>query len=165
MSWTIPKTWAYKEILSSADMNTYVTDNLVALNAGTNTGTAWSDFTPAIAVSGGTPPTYTLAFTSRYKQVGKTVYVNIDWRNTSGGTPGAGANQITFSAPVAAANVGTQILAGVSINAVTTEKRLNVAINSSIVFGLYEVVLNAFIGDEQNNAVRSVQLNFSYEAA
>lgn len=27
-SWTTPKTWAYKETLSSADMNTYVKDNI-----------------------------------------------------------------------------------------------------------------------------------------
>lgn len=28
MSWTTPKTWAYKEILSSSDLNTYVSDNM-----------------------------------------------------------------------------------------------------------------------------------------
>lgn len=31
MSWTTPKTWAVGDILSSADMNTYVRDNWLAL--------------------------------------------------------------------------------------------------------------------------------------
>jgi len=31
MAYTAPKTWAYKESLSSADMNTYVRDNFIAL--------------------------------------------------------------------------------------------------------------------------------------
>lgn len=35
MSWTTPKTWAYKETLSSSDMNVYVRDNLNALRDGT----------------------------------------------------------------------------------------------------------------------------------
>ncbi len=34
MSWSIPKTWGYKETLSSSDMNTYITDNLNALRDG-----------------------------------------------------------------------------------------------------------------------------------
>ena len=32
MSYTTPKTWAYKEVLSSADMNTYITDNIIDLH-------------------------------------------------------------------------------------------------------------------------------------
>jgi len=39
VSWTTPKTWAYKETLSSADMNTYISDNLTALQNGTGWAT------------------------------------------------------------------------------------------------------------------------------
>lgn len=31
MAYTVPKTWSYKESLSSSDMNTYVRDNFIAL--------------------------------------------------------------------------------------------------------------------------------------
>ncbi len=167
MSWTAPKTWAYKEILSSSDLNTYVSDNITALDAGTNTGTAWADFTPSIAVSGGTAPTYTLKFVSRYKQIGKLVFVIIDWRNTSGGTAGAGTAQITFTPPVnaSASTIGNIIAAGYAINSTATEYRIGVIINSSNSFGLYEATLNNFTGAEQNAAIRAVTLSFCYEAA
>jgi microcystin-dependent protein len=32
MGYTAPKTWAYKEVLSSSDLNTYVKDNIAYLN-------------------------------------------------------------------------------------------------------------------------------------
>ncbi len=35
MAWSTPKTWAYKETLSSSDLNTYVKDNFNALLDGT----------------------------------------------------------------------------------------------------------------------------------
>lgn len=33
MAYTTPKTWAYKETLSSADMNTYISDNITYLKS------------------------------------------------------------------------------------------------------------------------------------
>jgi len=36
MAWSTPKTWAYKETLSSADMNTYISDNLTYLRVDDN---------------------------------------------------------------------------------------------------------------------------------
>ena len=51
MAYTTPKTWAYKEILSSSDLNTYVRDNIAYLNdskigmvvdfAGSSAPTGW----------------------------------------------------------------------------------------------------------------------------
>ena len=40
MAYTTPKTWAYKETLSSADMNTYISDNLTALRSDIRNNTA-----------------------------------------------------------------------------------------------------------------------------
>jgi microcystin-dependent protein len=51
MGYTTPKTWAYKEVLSSSDLNTYVKDNIAYLNdskigmvvdfAGSSAPTGW----------------------------------------------------------------------------------------------------------------------------
>lgn len=126
---------------------------------------AWADFTPGQAVALGTAPTYTTRFVNRYMQVGKLVFVIMDWANSSGGTAGEGSGGITFTPPVEAANVGASITAGHSLNSTATEKRLNVTVLSSTVFGLQEAIANNLTGDDQNNAVRWVQLCFFYEAA
>lgn len=45
MSWTTPKSWGYKETLSSSDMNTHVRDNLNALRDGSGIATDAIDMT------------------------------------------------------------------------------------------------------------------------
>lgn len=98
--------------------------------------TAWTDFNPNIAVSGGTVPTFTGYFSSRYRVVGKVVQWQISWINTVGGTAGSGANPIIFTLPVAvSANVpvtpthstcigngyvNSEIAVGISVMALTT---------------------------------------------
>jgi hypothetical protein len=60
----------------------------------------WTSWTPVLSVSGGTAPTYTRKFISRYKRFGKTIHWWIFWENTSGGTAGAGVNTLNFTLPV-----------------------------------------------------------------
>jgi len=168
------------ETIDAADVNTDMQGLIDEFNGGIDNdniadganiawtklaSTSWEDFTPAIAVSGGTAPTYTATFTSKYMQLGKLVWVMIDWRNASGGTAGDGTGQITFTPPVPAANVGMRIPAGISLNSTADEKRVVVSINSASVFALNEAIANNLTGAEQNNAVRYIQLNFFYEAA
>lgn len=69
-----------------------------------DTGTAWTTYSPTVTAQtpGVTPPTFTVN-TARYKQLGKTVFVEIDITVTAAGT---GAGQIDATLPVTAAAAG-----------------------------------------------------------
>lgn len=58
----------------------------------------WLDILPAIAVSGGTVPTYSSSV-YKYRVVYDRVHYTLNLRNTSGGTAGSGTNPITFQLP------------------------------------------------------------------
>ena len=66
--------------------------------------TRWLDWTPIITVSGGTAPTYTATFSSRYKVSYDDCFLEIIWSNTSGGTAGAGTSTMFITTPFSANN-------------------------------------------------------------
>ena len=61
--------------------------------------TRWLDWTPVIAVSGGTAPTYTTNYVNKYRIRGSKLETDCLWINGSGGTAGAGVNPITITFP------------------------------------------------------------------
>jgi hypothetical protein len=111
MAFTTPKTWAYKETLSSADMNTYIRDNIVALNAGTNTGVAWTTWTPTLTPDASMTLTSQVNTYCKYIIIGKTLYFNLICTYTIGGTP---STKITVSG-FPTANAATRGTVSVSI--------------------------------------------------
>ena len=48
MAWTAPKTWSVGEVLTSSDMNTYVSDNTADLRLLNESGTATGNYTLAL---------------------------------------------------------------------------------------------------------------------
>jgi hypothetical protein len=79
-------------------------------------------YTPVLSSAGGTIPTFTgIALTGRYFKVGRMVTVRIVAGNVAGGTPGAGAFQLSVSLPlpVAANAIAGRVFAGAFNNAGT----------------------------------------------
>lgn len=64
----------------------------------------WRPFNPTLT-SAGTTPTFTLKDSWNWAQIGNTIFMRFVSVNTSGGTAGSGANDITGTAPTTAANV------------------------------------------------------------
>jgi len=87
--WTTPKTWAYKEALSSTDMNTYVKNNLSHIYNAITTWTAWvPTFTGFSSIPSG--------YTSRYIQFGKFVF----WKFYPGSDGTSNATTFTMTLPI-----------------------------------------------------------------
>lgn len=95
-------------VVGDAVPNATLTDNYYSKVESPVGFPQWFTFLPARAVAGGgTAPSYGENDISRFCIKGRTVSVNINWTNASGGTAGAGAGVYSFSLPVAAVNVGT----------------------------------------------------------
>lgn len=73
--------------------------------------TAWTTWTPTFSVSGGTAPSFS-SNKSRYKKIGKTVIVELQLENSSGGTAGSGASAMTMNLPVAASSSYGNLVTG-----------------------------------------------------
>lgn len=128
----------------------------------------WADWTPTLAVSGGTAPTYTSAFVNRYCQIGKTVIASIYWLNMSGGTAGSGANILTFTLPVSAITANYQIIgSGAFFESGGTIGGVNIRLYNSVTQA--EFMLNSTtidcVGNDQSSALRSVSGFLTYEVA
>lgn len=83
----------------SAAINMTLTGTLAVANGGTgDTGTAWSTYTPSVTAQTGTCTT--CAATGRYKQIGKTVFLEIDATVT---TVGSATGALFASLPLTAA--------------------------------------------------------------
>jgi hypothetical protein len=127
----------------------------------------WTTWTPILTVSGGTAPTYTGNFVSRYCQVGKIVFCEIVWTNDSSGTASSGTSPIIATLPVTAANVtGDPTGGGGFFYNSTTIASVSIAIVST---GSFTVVrtdtVTTLTGDLQNNAIRYIKATWFYEAA
>ena len=100
MSFTTPKTWQYKETLSAADLNTYITDNFNALLPG---GISLSSYTPT-ATPGGSMTFGSVAIDyAKYFRIGKLCFISIYLSGTIGGTP---TSYIDISLPSNASSKG-----------------------------------------------------------
>ena len=131
------------------------------------TYTPWTDYTPTISVSGGTAPTYTANFKSRYTQIGKLVTVMLFWTNSSGGTAGAGANPILITTPVNIAVSDGRIMgSGASYESGGTIVPVLALNYTATTFGM--AVSSTFApitGNDQSSVARQINLILSYEAA
>jgi len=122
----------------------------------------WFDYTPILTVSGGTAPTYA-TFINRYCMVGKMVTVYGQWYNGSGGTAGAGTNQIVITLPITAYQENIITGSGGLVNGSTFLAGLGIYL-----FGTYFAIMKtaAFVtGADQNDAYRELLFTFTYEAA
>lgn len=127
----------------------------------------WTEWTPTLAVSGGTPPTYDTRFVSRYSKIGKIVFCTIDWANTTGGVPGVGANTLTFTLPLPAVNPNSTSITignGWSSETGATANFLNSALNSNTTQGLFYWSNGAaLVGNDQSGDARYIYASLVYE--
>lgn len=134
----------------------------------------WINYTPILAVSGGTAPTYTTFFVNRYKVLGKTCFVNCSWYNLTGGTAGAGVGQITITLPIAASknlkHISTALNAcaigsgSVCENGGTTKTVIPFLIeNSTTQFGLLYDGSDMISGNDQSTDRRQIGVQLCYE--
>lgn len=94
MVWTTPRTWVAGEVVTAANLNTHLRDNLKAI------GDPWTAYTPTW---GGTTTNPTLgngSLSGRYVQAGKLTYYSIQL--TIGSTTTVGSGTYTFTLPFAA---------------------------------------------------------------
>lgn len=126
----------------------------------------WFNYTPTLAVSGGTAPTYTTLFRNRWSVAGNHIHVSIDWNNVSGGTAGSGTNGISFTFPVAGSQITNNRTVtgnGYAENSTTTFG-IYMRANSSTSTLMFDVNAGAVLsGNGQNNAARRISGNISYE--
>ena len=128
-------------------------------------------YTPTVTLVGGagnTVPVYSTN-TGRYEQIGQRVFVTV-YLTGDGGNEGAGTGVFTVALPGASnASAPTSYFpVGFFANG-TAEDPLwgQIAAGASVMDFAYEDVLNNFTvmtGAEQNNATRTLRLQFSYEA-
>lgn len=108
--------------LTGLPLTTGVTGVLPVANGGTaDTGAAWTTYSPTCTSSSGTITS--VSATGRYKQIGKTVFINVTVTVTTAGT---GAGQLFVPLPVNALGSNNQAL--IAIESVL----LGVAANASI---------------------------------
>jgi hypothetical protein len=100
MAWTDPKTWLPNLVLTAAELNQYVRDNLKAI------GDPWQAYTPTWSASGTAPALGNGALLGRYMQAGKLVHFRITL--TMGATTTYGTGQWRFTLPVAPASSARQ---------------------------------------------------------
>lgn len=148
-------------------------------------GTAWvptgvqatmKAYTPVLTAPGGTTvPTYvSLPLAGAYYRMGDIVFVNIIARNTTGGTPGAGAGQLNVSLPVLPKLAASKsiIPVGVFQNGGTQESALYGSFDVGITtMALWQqavsgtrTVIDLLAGADQNDPVRLLDMHFWYYA-
>ena len=124
------------------------------------------------SIGGGTLPTFTATpYTSRCAQIGKLVFMSVAASNTSGGTPGAGTQQLTVSLPdaVSMASLGGLEVSGSFSNggqqwlvlAQFTAGATTAPLYQQNVSGSKVNVVPLTCGD-LNNVSRSLSLQFFY---
>ncbi len=105
MAWTTPRDWVAAAVVTAAQMNAHVRDNLKALLPLDQV--AWTTYTPTFSQSATITKTVTRA---KYQQIGKIVFFDVTLTATSAGTA---ANAVLVGLPVtAAAAVGSGQHAG-----------------------------------------------------
>lgn len=101
MAWTAPSTWVAGAILTAAQLNTQLRDNLLTLG-----NTAWVAVASTTCTQSGA---ITLSNSyNRYMQIGKTVVWSFQCSYSSG--TGTSANSLTITPPVAPVSSSSQNL-------------------------------------------------------
>lgn len=124
----------------------------------------WQSYTPTITVSGGTAPTYTERFVSRYLKIGNLVVVYGAWENSAGGTAGSGTGIMKITLPFLPATEDVQVgVAGLE-NGATLLGNLGVYLYDTY-FTITKSDWSELIGNDQNSVTRRLTFTFVYEAA
>lgn len=124
----------------------------------------WMSWTPTIAVSGGTAPTYTTQ-TCRYRFSGKTWGYTFLVSNSSGGTAGAGSNQVTASLPITLFSSGGRECLGNGFSSEASGTRQSVTVfplTSTTIYFIYAGTVT-IKGDDQSSADRFINCSGFYE--
>lgn len=155
-------------------------DKLQALAAKVNSletffaagGYQTSTFVPVLTSAGGTPPTFTNpALSGLWVRVGNVMFVNITGSNTAGGTPGAGAQQLSISLPFAVRSVAlpAKAIMGTFVNGANEQLVVGQLVAGAAVAPLFKQAiagsnsnLVALTGADFNNVSRSVYWRFYY---
>lgn len=114
MAYTAPRTWVAGDVLTAAQLNQHLRDQLLAaFPLGID---AWTSFTPTLTQSGAVTKTVNYA---KYQRIGRTIIAQYDLTMTGAGTT---ANAVLVGLPVAAAYSATNIYigSGAIIDASTT---------------------------------------------
>lgn len=122
MAYTTPKTWASGDILTAADLNTYVRDNTAALY-GTTTS-----YTPQVDQGASTNISKTVN-EARYVQAGRVCFC---WGYLTLTGAGTGGSHVTVTLPIAASGHASVAVIGVAMvydNSTTTRYVCDVELN------------------------------------
>lgn len=126
----------------------------------------WRNYTPTLSVSGGTAPTYTGLFVTRYCRVGKLVTVYGNWYNASGGIAGAGGNPLLTSLPIAAATNALDVQIGTGAASLgAAYSVIGVYLWDSTHFSFTTLDWGNVTGSDQNAIDRLLNFTMMYEAA
>ncbi len=135
MAWTTPKTWVANDVLTAADMNTHVRDNLDALQT-------WTSWTPTWTATGGTPTLGNGTLTGSYIAYGD--FCTFQMSLVLGSTTSLGTTTAwAFSLPVTASGAndvfaayvqdgGTGIYPAVGIKGSSTTVQLRAASGGTV---------------------------------
>lgn len=127
-------------------------------------------FTPTVTLVGGagnTVPVYSTN-TGRYTRIGNRVFVDI-YLTGDGGAEGAGTGTVNIAIPIAAgaSNPTSPRSCGRAVNSVTEYLVAGQIVGgeSTISLSYYNLITTtaAFTGADQNNATRTIRLQFFYE--
>lgn len=104
MAWTSPATWVANTVLTAAQLNTQLRDNLKAI------GDPWTSYTPAWTASGTAPAIGNGAIIGKYIAAGKLIHFRVVL--TMGSTTTYGTGQYSISLPTNAHGTGLQVASG-----------------------------------------------------
>lgn len=126
-------------------------------------------WTPVLTASGGTIPTFTgTPLVGRYYKTGRLCTVRIFAANVAGGTPGAGAFQLSVSLPlpIFASAVSGRLFAGAFTNSTTEGVAFADGVAGGTVAKLYKLgsSSNQITLDcaDFNNVTRGLSISFTY---
>lgn len=129
-------------------------------------------YIPVLTSAGGTPPTFTAPVLSGlYVRMGNLCFCNISGGNTAGGTPGAGAQQLSVSLPfpVRSAALPATATFGSFVNAGTQDLVFGALLAGAITAPLFQQNISGskanqvpLTGADFNNATRAIYWRFYY---
>lgn len=164
MAWSTPSTWVAGAVLTAAQLNAQLRDNLNA--AFPLAVDAWTTYTPTLVQSGAVTKTATYA---KYQRVGRLIVAQVNLAVTGAGTA---ANAVAIGLPVTAATsdliVGTGNLFDQSAN--LTYKGLAYLASTTTVWLLAtNTTANTALGVDAFTAalanLDAVRMTVTYEAA
>lgn len=129
-------------------------------------------YTPVLTSAGGTAPTFTaVPLSGAWVRLGSLVFVSVAGSNVAGGTPGAGAQQLSISLPKAvnATAPPSRVTAGSYLNGATESMAFAEFDAGAITAALYKQTIlgananqAALTGADFNNATRAISWRFFY---